>query len=156
MANWAVVENNQVTELYDLLPNSWRNISGLNLSANDTDFLESLGWYPIVKAQEEYDGSLYCIDSYSYDFINNQVIESFTLKDIPPQPTYSAEGEEQVRERRNRLLAESDWVQLADVQAKMAPEPKLLWAEYRQKLRDIMQTDISNGVIWPEKPTNPS
>ncbi|MEN3953577.1 tail fiber assembly protein [Iodidimonas sp. SYSU 1G8] len=55
---------------------------------------------------------------------------------------------EQVRATRNRLLAASDWTQLAD-----APVSSLAWAVYRQALRDVPQTHEDPAeVIWPEQP----
>jgi len=53
-----------------------------------------------------------------------------------------------VRRERDRLLAASDWTQVAD-----APVDAAAWAVYRQKLRDIPQ-DYANpdDVVWPEQP----
>lgn len=56
-----------------------------------------------------------------------------------------------VRNRRNKLLSESDWTQISD-----APVDKQAWADYRQALRDLPSqypnlTDISE-VVWPEQP----
>lgn len=53
-----------------------------------------------------------------------------------------------IRDRRNRLLAESDWTQLND-----APVNKVSWAQYRQALRDITsQTDFPLTIQWPTIP----
>jgi len=35
------------------LPKNWRNISGLNLSEGDDDFLKTLGWLPYVEVSVE-------------------------------------------------------------------------------------------------------
>ena len=45
---YAHVENGSVT-YRGSLPKSWRNISGLNLSAGDGDYLKTLGWLPYVE-----------------------------------------------------------------------------------------------------------
>jgi len=37
------------------LPKSWRNISGLNLSEGDDDYLKTLGWLPYVEVSVEFD-----------------------------------------------------------------------------------------------------
>jgi hypothetical protein len=50
----------------------------------------------------------------------------------------AAKGAE-VRKKRNTLLAESDWTQVAD-----APVDATAWATYRQALRDI-----TNHLNWP-------
>jgi len=53
-----------------------------------------------------------------------------------------------VKTQRNKLLAESDWTQLPDVEI----SNKAKWATYRQALRDITtQTDPFN-IVWPSKP----
>jgi hypothetical protein len=52
-----------------------------------------------------------------------------------------------VRNQRNRLLSDTDWMALSD--NTMTPE----WASYRQALRDITeQTGFPYSVIWPTKP----
>lgn len=52
-----------------------------------------------------------------------------------------------VRMARNAKLASCDWTQLAD-----APADDLVWAVYRQALRDITtQTDPFN-IVWPDVP----
>jgi hypothetical protein len=55
---------------------------------------------------------------------------------------------EEVRQKRNQLLVESDWSQISDSPVNKAP-----WVAYRQKLRDVTnQTGFPFGVIWPNKP----
>jgi hypothetical protein len=49
-----------------------------------------------------------------------------------------------IRQKRNRLLAESDWTQLAD-----SPADKDKWAVYRQELRDITIQEDPFSIIWP-------
>lgn len=56
--------------------------------------------------------------------------------------------EEAVRRDRNQRLAECDWTQLAD-----APVDDLVWAVYRQSLRDVpAQNGFPWDIIWPVKP----
>ena len=49
---YAHVENDSVTQR-GTLPKSWRNISGLNLSKGDDDYLKTLGWVPYVEVPVE-------------------------------------------------------------------------------------------------------
>ena len=57
----------------------------------------------------------------------------------------------QVRAERDRLLADCDWTQVAD--APLTASVKQAWADYRQALRDIPQTqDDPDGIVWPEQP----
>jgi hypothetical protein len=54
----------------------------------------------------------------------------------------------EARVERDRLLASSDWTQIAD-----APVNQLVWATYRQALRDVPQQDgFPSNVTWPSKP----
>lgn len=54
----------------------------------------------------------------------------------------------QVRAKRDLLLSQSDWTQVAD-----APVDKIAWATYRQELRDISaQTGFPWAVVWPTQP----
>lgn len=53
-----------------------------------------------------------------------------------------------VRSERNARLASCDWTQLVD-----APGETLIWANYRQSLRDVpSQEGFPWEVQWPEKP----
>jgi len=53
-----------------------------------------------------------------------------------------------IRAERDRLLAASDWTQVAD-----APVDQAAWAAYRQALRDIPQQEgFPHNVAWPVKP----
>ena len=54
----------------------------------------------------------------------------------------------QVRVERDRLLAASDWTQVAD-----APVDAEVWADYRQALRDVPQDFASpDEVVFPAVP----
>lgn len=50
-----------------------------------------------------------------------------------------------VKERRDNLLRDSDWTQLPD-----APVDKEAWAKYRQALRDVTKQESFPEVVWPE------
>ena len=55
---------------------------------------------------------------------------------------------EEARHKRNYLLSQSDWTQVAD-----APVDQVAWANYRQELRDVpQQPGFPDNVIWPTKP----
>ena len=65
------------------------------------------------------------------------------------QVSSAEELAEMRRRKRDRLLAASDWTQLADTLAD-DPSLKANWAVYRQQLRDL---DMA-GTDWPEAPDN--
>jgi len=53
------------------------------------------------------------------------------------------------RNKRNQLLAETDWTQVAD-----ATVDKAAWATYRQALRDVpAQSGFPNTITWPTEPS---
>lgn len=54
-----------------------------------------------------------------------------------------------VRDERDKLLAETDYTQLAD-----SPVDKNAWAAYRQALRDVpIQAGFPSDVQWPTRPS---
>jgi hypothetical protein len=61
---------------------------------------------------------------------------------------------QELREKRNALLAETDWVGLSDTA--LINEQAAEWKMYRQKLRDLPSgldtVEKVNAVTWPEKP----
>lgn len=162
MANYAVVENNEVTERYDLLPKAWRNISGFDLLKDDETTLTSLGWYKITKVDTPYDQSLKFISGYTYAFTGTTVTETPVLSDVYIPPPKSEEELFQealvaLRIQRDQLISECDWTQLVDVQSIHNDEWKTQWATYRQQLRDLPNLCIAGEiniyeVIWPIKP----
>ena len=73
----------------------------------------------------------------------------------------AAEPFKLLREKRNKLIAETDWTQLKDISLDSMREKN--WKEYRQALRDLTNGSTpkldSNGnldmssVTWPDKPS---
>ena len=58
-----------------------------------------------------------------------------------------------IRNNRDRLLKESDYTQLPDVQSSMTANKKTEWINYRQQLRDItQQSGYPFNVVWPTQP----
>jgi hypothetical protein len=59
-----------------------------------------------------------------------------------------------LRQRRNALIASSDWTVLSD--SPLSAEVKTAWLEYRQDLRDITEGVNTvakvNAVVFPDKP----
>jgi hypothetical protein len=160
MANWVYVENNEVAEQHDLLPQNWKNISGLNLAVNDLPFLKSVGWYSVTKQNETWNDLTHYVSGYNYEVREDDVLESIILTERQPQTveefsTLKDRFIKELRSKRNQLLIESDWSQLQDVQNKFDQSTKNKWLVYRQNLRDIVQiyseNEITNidQVNWP-------
>jgi hypothetical protein len=73
------------------------------------------------------------------------IVEAKTQDELDVEKTQKAN---EVRSKRNMLLTQSDWTQLAD-----APVDNLAWAVYRQSLRDItLQAGFPFDVIFPVIP----
>lgn len=59
---------------------------------------------------------------------------------------YESQLSIQARDKRDRLLRDSDWTQILD-----APVEKAQWATYRQALRDVpQQAGFPQTITWPE------
>jgi hypothetical protein len=82
MANYVYVENNIIKEYHDILPKSWKNISGLNL-INDENYLNNLGWYKVTKILIDWDPNAEYVDGYTYEFKDNKVYETPIVKNSP-------------------------------------------------------------------------
>ena len=75
---------------------------------------------------------------------------------VPVSEYYSMTAEEiacanleMIRNERNVLLAETDWISGEDIPQTI----KDAWFPYRQALRDITQTySVYDDVVWPTKP----
>jgi hypothetical protein len=57
----------------------------------------------------------------------------------------------QIRQKRNSLLAQSDWTQVSD--SPLNAEQKTEWTIYRQALRNLPeQSGFPANVVFPEQP----
>jgi len=73
---------------------------------------------------------------------------AWDLKEANFQALKDSKLIENERSKRNQLLINSDWTQVAD-----APVDKAVWATYRQALRDIpTQSGFPWTITWPETP----
>jgi len=77
-----------------------------------------------------------------------QTIRPYTASEIADlQPSVEKLAAD-VRTMRNKLLSDSDWTQVLD-----APVDQVLWATYRQALRDVTQQEgFPQNVVWPVAP----
>lgn len=78
------------------------------------------------------------------------VYKSRKLQLVEPERTPKTWDD--VRARRERLLAACDWTQMPD--SPLTSEVKTKWAAYRQKLRDLTETySDPSKVVWPLSPS---
>lgn len=178
MTIYAHIENNEITGVYDLLPDNWRNISNFSSLINETDFLYSLGWRTIVKHNPEHDVVYQRLGSPSYQIEGDDVVETIEIINLPRPSTnevvVESLSEEQLltqqlqhhnnalailRSKRDALLTETDFTQLQDVIAINGVELSQQYTTYRQALRDLPLTYEADPafidesvVIYPTKP----
>lgn len=81
----------------------------------------------------------------TFDSTSNSVIQSVTER-----PDKTAQVLKTVRQKRNKLLFESDWTQLPDVH--MNAGKKEQWTTYRTQLRDITKDIDIDNIVWPTIP----
>lgn len=105
--------------------------------------LAEWGVYPYTtQGVPDYDRLTQTVTQTAITEIDGAWTQGWTVSDMAAE--YAARN---VRDQRDRLLQETDWMALSDV----TMEP--YWAEYRQQLRDITaQEGFPFNVVWPTKP----
>lgn len=103
---------------------------------------------PLGTAPEGYD---YILFPYNLDDSANYHVVDGRLQ-LRPANVLEEEAKERawvmLRRNRNALLTASDWTQVPD-----APVDHLVWAAYRQALRDLpASVDDPLNFEWPEAP----
>ena len=101
MTVYAHIENNEITGVYDLLPDNWRNISNFNALASETELLSQLGWRTIVRDTPNYDPLTQRLGNPEYKIVDGVVYETVLVIDTIPQvietpsePVYSPPSED--------------------------------------------------------------
>lgn len=106
MANFAYIENNQIQEVYDLLPNNWRNFSNFFALENDLEYLKTLSWYKIQKIIPDYNPQTQKLDHARRWFENDTVYETEEVIDLEVEPIPEPLTEEQLTEiKQNQVIA---------------------------------------------------
>lgn len=82
------------------------------------------------------------IDGVEFDMTQTEIAEYYALM--------NAGRAGDARDKRNSLLAQTDWSQAADVPASL----KANYTVYRQALRDVpSQSGFPDNIVWPVPPT---
>jgi hypothetical protein len=145
------VQENEVVGFPQDLPINFENISNFYLLP--PDILRSYGWYPFeqeyLNLSENEKLVRWDIDIQSEKVVKKCIKRELTSEEVNHRNTSITEKKWQdVRERRNLLLLESDWTQLNDAQIGNKSE----WTYYRQELRDITNNLNVDALVWPVKP----
>ena len=101
-------------------------------------------FFPTVKEHWEYQDGV--DETASVLEVGNTA--TITYSDPSPVEATTEEKATIVRNHRNSLLFETDWMMMSDT-----PAPSQAWLDYRQALRDVTdQEGFPTTVTWPTKP----
>ncbi len=107
--------------------------NGQNINSSDD--------YTVIKSKEDIDPTK------TYELVDGKITITGDAPVLTPDQLKEAQWEV-VREKRNKLLTESDWTQLPDI----PQATKDLWEPYRQELRDITNQSDPYNITWPIPP----
>jgi|LWDU01.1.fsa_nt_gi hypothetical protein len=92
--------------------------------------------YRVFAAQKDADGNW------------NRLYKEYSLKG-----TRLKENQKELRNNRNGLLTESDYIMMPDIFEQLTDEKKAAWLKYRKDLRDLpTKYDHPVWAIWPLPP----
>ena len=118
---------------------------------NPTDaVLAGYGMYPVREANPNVGTDQKLVKSWTPEFINGEWILNHQAVDMTAEEIAERDGviAANVREERDKRLADTDWTQVAD-----SPVDSAVWSVYRQSLRDIpSQAGFPWDVVWPTQP----
>jgi hypothetical protein len=112
------------------------------------EMLAQFGVYPLsTSARPQYNPQTHYLKESSPQQISGVWKVGYTV-----EPLSSSQVEATMREKRNALLAETDWRVSKAYEEKIEVPTELV--KYRQKLRDITtQQGFPYEIIWPQKPS---
>lgn len=113
--------------------------------------MAAYGMYPVgYEAAPEYDQMTHRLQHSNLpEFVNGQWVLTKTVVALTPEQIadMTAAKAQGVRNQRDKLIADTDWMALSD--STLTPA----WAAYRQALRDVTaQAGFPHTVDWPIKP----
>ena len=161
MATYAYIEDNEIKQLYDILPGFWGNTSNFNALEGEDDYLKSLGWYKIVKNIPEYNSSNQYVTSVSHTFENDVVTENYEVVTIEqpfvPEKTQEDLATEEwniVRAKRDALMRDFDWRYTRYYREERLTLPHtdslVDMDTYMQALADVTLQASPFDLVWPE------
>lgn len=110
------------------------------MQANNLDILATIHWT----------GSEFGIHEPA---LPNQVWDKTSFSFKTDQHAIDIMLDYQAKEKRNRLLLNSDWTELPSALSRLGETKVTVWQTYRQALRDIpKQEGYPFNVIWPTQP----
>lgn len=159
MVEYALVIDEQVSEVRTTLPKSWKHVSNFNALANKPQILSNLGWYVVRSEIPSFDTQTHDLTNISYTFDGTGVVKTgVVVEKVVDVEQQRAGFLDALRYDRDVKLAASDWTQLQDVRNAKSLEWGAAWDAYRSQLRDLptAYSDLSSydnvTIVWPEVP----
>lgn len=150
MQKYCYIENGEIIQINQDLPNVWKNVSNFYLLPDE--IIKTYGWLPLVVENEN--KSVFVSSSYVIE--ENLVREVIVTRDktqeeIEEEAVRELEmGWNQVRSQRDEMLQQSDLFVLIDKWELLTEERKQQIRVYRQALRDVPQNfETPESVVWP-------
>lgn len=166
MANYAYVNNGLVEELYDEIPNNWKQVSNFYVLTEEER--KPLGWYNITKIQPAYDPNTQTLGYAHQYFKDDTVYETFDVVEKPapdtnkPIDAYAAQMAylsntnaqwDRVRELRTNLMLAMEWKYSRyhrQVRLNITPTDDInVLDTYMQALADITNQADPWTIVWP-------
>jgi len=97
--------------------------------------------YVVVESEQDVDITK------TYGLVDGEITITGDAPILSPEQLKEVQWET-VREKRNKLLTDSDWTQLPDI----PQATKDLWEPYRQELRDVTNQPDPYNITWPTPP----
>jgi hypothetical protein len=117
---------------------------------NPTDaVLAGYGMYPVRETNPTVGTDQKLVKSWTPEFINGEWVLNHQAVDMTAEEIAERDGviAANVREDRDKRLAETDWRFRSDM------NPSQAWADYCQALRDVpAQEGFPHDVTWPDQP----
>lgn len=123
-------------------------------------FISMMGFFKLIKTMNNYGVPIFAPTTEDNVVINGVKNNNAMIKDLKyekllyiPYDDKLKEAREKteiviIKEIRNKLLSETDWIFCSDINIDIEP-----WKKYRQELRDVpQQAEFPNKIIWPKKP----
>lgn len=133
---YALFVNNELVSKHNILPKTWRNISGFNL-LNENE-LNAHNWYLLERQNLDYDTETHRVVGYNYNLENNKVIETPIVEEISLE---SAKQKKLIQLEKwyntqinNGFEYEGDFYKLND-------SAQITYANYQQLLDNLVQAE---------------
>ena len=155
---YAHVKEDGSVDYLGVLPKKWANVSGLNLSDGDDEYLKTVGWLPLVETNatptynQTFDTDVVTVEAERVTLVHR-------VRDMTPEEKTTRDESHmgQLRVKRDEKLVASDWTQAPDHSSPLSNAKKTKWTTYRQTLRDLPATaDMTTwpaGFSWPTEPS---